>query len=157
MNIYAALKGSFRDLVEVAGGNVRAAKVSRADGARISRYGSVQEAMHAPIDVVADLEMDVGDPIVTRQLAEIAGYVLVPKAQAEALGLNFHGHFADVARSTSDVETGIAEALRDGEVTSEEARHLLPKVGKAQTELAEFAADLKARAGASITPFRRGA
>lgn len=157
MNIYAALKGSFRDLVETAGGNVRAAKVSRADGARISRYGSVQEAMHAPIDVVADLEMDVGDPIVTRQLAEIAGYVLVPKAQAEALGLNFHGHFADVARTGADVETNLAEALRDGEVSPEEACKMIPKVRKHQTEMAEMLADLECRAGCNVMPIRRGA
>lgn len=157
MNGYAALKGAFRDLVQAAGGNVRAARVSRADGGRISRYGAPHEGMHAPIDVVADLEQDIGDPIVTRQLADIAGYVLVPKAQAEALGLNFHGHFADVTRSTSAVETGIADALCDGEVSPSEAADLLPRVRRAHTELAELEADLSQRAGATVTPMRRGA
>ncbi|MEP9376174.1 hypothetical protein ABLE91_05630 [Aquabacter sp. CN5-332] len=110
-----------------------------------------------PVDVVADLEQDVGRPIITEILADLAGFVLVPKAQAEALGLNFHGHFADVSRADTDVEAGMADALRDGQVSPAEAASLLPKVRRAEQEMAELEKDLIQLAAANVTPMRRGA
>ncbi|MFG1410313.1 hypothetical protein V5G24_04290 [Xanthobacter sp. VTT E-85241] len=158
MNGYAALKGAVRDLVEHAGGVTRAARVSRADAPRLSRYGSIHEEMHAPIDVIADLEQDVGDPIVTRMLAEMAGYVLVPKAMAEGQGTQFAQHLADVARSSSGVVADLAEAQADGIVDTHEAARILPKIAKAHTKLAEAEADLRRLVDAgTITPLRRGA
>ncbi|MGU3495907.1 hypothetical protein ACLBXM_17845 [Xanthobacteraceae bacterium A53D] len=140
MDSYAAIKGAFRDLVAAAGGGARAARQTRADGPLISRYGSINEPdRFPPADVIADLEQDVGDPIVTRLLADLAGYVLVPKALADAQGEDFLQHLADCSRSTAAVVAGLAEAhANDGVVDPEEAARQIPIVKLAQTELAEL-------------------
>lgn len=143
MDRYAALKAAVRDAVDAAGGTVRAARISRADNARISRYGSIHDAMHAPIDVVADIEQEIGDPIITRMLAELAGYALVPLAAANAQGAAFGQHIADVARSMGGVVADMAEAQADGVVDAREAAGLLRKISDAETEMAEAKADLE--------------
>lgn len=143
-NPYLLLKAAVRDLIAAAGGNVRAARVSRADNARLSRYGSVSESTHAPIDVIADLEQEVGEPIVTRILADLAGYDLVPKAAAAPGGAAFIRHLGDVAQSSGRLLSDLGEAVADGTVTAAERARLHGTVRRAQTELAELDADLDA-------------
>lgn len=166
MSIYEALKAATRDLVAAAGGCTRAAKVSRVEAAAFSRYGQWGDPRCIPVDVVADLEQDVGEPILTRILADAAGYVLVPKAQvAERAALP--QHMADVAGAAGAAIADLAQALADGVVDAREAAALKATFAKAQTELAEAEAVLADVAqggsaapettGASVTSLRRGA
>lgn len=144
---YLYLKAATRDLITAAGGPVRAAEISRADHPRLSRYGSPNEGMHAPIDVIADLEAETGDPVVTRALADLAGFVLVPKAEAIARGINFGKHLGEVACETGQLMAGLGEALADGAVTPGEAESCLAGVRQAATKLAALEHDLRQAAG----------
>lgn len=159
MSIYETLKAATRDLVAAAGGCTRAAKVSRVQEAAFSRYGQWGDPRCIPVDVVLDLEQDVGDPIITRILADHAGYVLVPKAQVAGTDA-MPQHLADVARTTGAALTGLADALTDGRVDDREAAALKPVFAQAQTELAEAEAALAETrfptTGGAITPLRRG-
>lgn len=75
----ARLKAVTRRLVERAGGAEVAALATRVAHSQLSAYGSLTERdRFAPVDVVADLERDIGDPLVTRELAGLAGFRLVP-------------------------------------------------------------------------------
>lgn len=152
---YLALKASFRDLVEAAGGGTRAAGHTRTNASLLSRYGAVQEEMQAPLDVVADLEAQVGDLIVTRALAALHGYVLVPDPALAATAPDFGRHLGAVAREAGDVISGLGEALADGKVCGNEAQGLLGEVREAQAALAHLGQDL-ARVGevAPIVPRR---
>jgi len=76
---YMALKAAFRRLTKTVGGQESAASITRVDYQRIGRYGRAHEPMFAPIDVVADLESDAGCPMVTRAMADLQGYLLIPK------------------------------------------------------------------------------
>lgn len=145
MNTYLALKAAMRDLVAAAGGNVRAAKVSRADSARLSRYGSPQESMHAPIDVISDLEQEVGDPIVTRILADRAGFVLVPKATLTNPVPAIYDAAAPVMKEVGDVLTKLGKAMIDGVVTPAEADEILPEAREASAQIHALEEALHAR------------
>lgn len=145
---YLALKGAFRDLVAAVGGNTRAAKVSRVGASLISRYGAVHESVHAPIDVILDLEQDCGVPIVTRLLADHAGFDLVPKAAAAVDADAMIGHLADVSREAGGLVSDLGEALRDGKIDELERARLLKKGKAAATEIAEAVADLERGSGA---------
>ena len=155
MNPYLALKASFRDLVDAVGGNVRAAKVSRADGARLSRYGSIHESMHAPIDVVMDLEQEAlkagGEPLGTRALAEHHCFNLVPKAKADT-SIDFTAHLGAVAKETGEAISTLGIAIADGHVTPQEATAALGEAREAQRKLACLIEDLDRVA--SGTPVR---
>ena len=76
---YMALKAAFRRLTKAVGGQESAASVTRVDYQRIGRYARPTEPSFAPIDVVADLEADLGNPMITRVLADMQGYILIAK------------------------------------------------------------------------------
>lgn len=83
------LKHAVRQLVAAAGGGERAAQASRVSQQQISNYGNVNMAeSFAPVDVIADLEAVTqgapGAPHVTRVLALLAGFALVPVASPPA-------------------------------------------------------------------------
>lgn len=120
---YLALKAAVRRLTKGCGGQEAAAQVTRVDFQRIGRYGRPHEAQHAPVDVIADLEADSGEPMVTRVLADLQGYVLVPKPGARAVPVGIE-HLGQVGREAGDVIAGLSDALADGEVTAGECRDL---------------------------------
>ena len=79
---YALLKAATRHLVRAAGGVEHAP--TRVGKSNLSDYGSINKSeTYIPIDVVADIEADLGDPRVTRALADLAGYDLVPRTGTE--------------------------------------------------------------------------
>src|SRR5690348_7812019 len=74
--VYMALKAFTRTLIEQAGGLEAAAARTRVGKTQLGEYAAVGEAAFMPIDVVADLEADIGDAPVSRELAKIAGFAL---------------------------------------------------------------------------------
>lgn len=71
------IKAATRKLVKLAGGLDAAADQCRVKKSQLDRYGSPHEPEHfIAADVIADLESDVGQPIVTTALAEAQGYTL---------------------------------------------------------------------------------
>jgi hypothetical protein len=148
------LKAAYRTLLKAAGGPVYAAEhITRTDAARLSRYGNPNEQMFAPMDVIRDLEAHVGEPIVSRVLADLAGFVLVPK-KAATRSVDFDQHLATVAREMSDVVGEIVAAKADGTVTPNEIKSIRTQVRESQEALADLDADLE-RAENSVVSIDR--
>lgn len=124
---YKALKAATRALIREAGGVESAASVTLSDAPRMSRYSNPNEALFMPIDRVADLERDTGTPLVSVQLARMAGHLLIglPKPPVTAGRMVGAGHLGDLAKQTGDVISGLGISMADdGLVTADESRRL---------------------------------
>ncbi|PJK29931.1 hypothetical protein [Minwuia thermotolerans] len=145
-----ALDAAFRDLVRLVGGVENAGLQSSRDKAQISRYGSPNVEVHAPVDVVARLEAVAG-PVVTRALARLAGHVLIPLPPAGG-DPEWAGYMARVTKETSDVLVKVSQALsgeldggQAGTITAAESRALglRAEIAEAIEKLAELDHGLK--------------
>ncbi len=145
---YMAIKAAMRSLVRKCGGPHAAADLTRSDAARLSRYGAAHEAMHAPVDVLADLEAEAKSPDVTRVLADLSGFLLVPKPQVGGEMLDAMA-LGRLAREQGEALAAFGDALADGEVRPEEAAKLRKEVMDAMAELARLDVALKDLAGLS--------
>ncbi|WP_051230970.1 hypothetical protein [Kaistia adipata] len=134
---YERLKGAARDLIGAAGGPRRCQGITRGTESLLSRYGARQEEVFAPIDVIADLEKDAGEPIVTRLLAELSGHLLVPMPVAQNT-THWFGHLSSVLTGGSQVEVALSDALADGRIDVAEAKALRAKVLEAMTQMASL-------------------
>lgn len=74
--VYMALKAFTRTLIEQAGGLEAASSRTRVGKTQLHEYANPAEAAFMPIDIVADLEADVGAAPVTRELARLSGFTL---------------------------------------------------------------------------------
>lgn len=127
---YAALKAATRDLVEAAGGGKRVAGKTRTSEVRISDAASIKVMdRFAAIDVIADLEADTETPIVTRCLADLAGFNLV--AREIARDPDMLGHLARIARETGEVIAGLSASLADGHHSDQEKAALRKEIREA--------------------------
>ncbi|MCX5569627.1 hypothetical protein [Kaistia nematophila] len=138
---YERLKGAARDLIGAAGGPRRCQGITRGTESLLSRYGARQEEVFAPIDVIADLEKDAGEPIVTKLLAELSGHLLVPMPTSQSAA-NWFGHLSGVLTGGSQVEVALSDALADGRIDVNEAKALRAKVLEAMTQMASLGAAL---------------
>lgn len=140
---YLALKAATRDLTDTAGGVTRAGNISRVGAPLLSRYGSPQESTFAPIDVIADLEAEVGDPVVTRELASLSGFDLVARP-APGASLPLTERFVKMLKENGDVEQAISRAIAAGEITAAEKNRLRVEIKEAMAQLSSLMADLDA-------------
>ena len=144
---YLRLKTKVRALIRECGGQEAAATLSRiASHQAFGRYGRPREPEGMPVDVVVDLEAEVGEPIVTRELADLAGYVLVPLPPAEA-DPEWVRDLSAMMTAAGETMRGIGEALADdGAVSPDEIDRLglLDDVQKAMGALANLQAALRA-------------
>jgi hypothetical protein len=90
---YKRLKRRTEKLINLCGGLVDAAEETRAGKSSLANYADSREHgaaanLWAPIDVIADLEQAAGEPLVTRELARLAGYDLLPLAGSADGGLD---------------------------------------------------------------------
>jgi hypothetical protein len=115
---YLRLKAATRELTKAAGGQEAAAAVSRLKShVTIGRYGRIQDAEFAPIDVVADLEAEIGEAPVTRALAALAGLIVIPVPRVEGEA-PVTRRLGAMARETGEAVARVGEALADdGRVT----------------------------------------
>ena len=146
---YAGLKSAFRALVSRFGKQEHAASLTRVGQQEISRYGSVRPddaERYAPIDVIADLEHEVG-PVVTEELARLAHCRLVPlpaiARTRNPLGLVT----AKAMRETSEVFVRLATFLDDGVLSSAEGQHLDREIDDAIVHLLALKAQVDEEAG----------
>lgn len=146
-NDYAGLKAATRQLVTAAGGGNEGSKVTRVSQQVLSGYGSAN-AEHAerfvPLDVIADLEAECGQPIVTRKLAELAHCLLVqlPRGAGHAAVTERSGRSA---HEFGEVMAGVFGALaNDGKITPDEAQPILTDIRELMLELAGLAEAVKA-------------
>lgn len=132
---YLRIKAAFRDLVDQAGGPTRAATKTRTDASYLSRYGNPNESMQAPIDVIMDLEADVNEPVVTRVMAELAGFSLVDKA-AGVPADSFAQDVGETAKDAGALLSAFGEALADNKIDASDAKRTLPRLHELQETLA---------------------
>lgn len=119
----AKIKAATRKLVTAAGGIESAAQVTRVSAASLSLYGLLHKEQFIPADAVGDLERDTGVPLVTRVLAELAGYDLVPR-QGVADQTGHHDPMQLAVRLDSDA-AAFASAVADMELDRRRDNHEL--------------------------------
>lgn len=121
---YLSLKAAFRRLTKAVGGQESAASITRVDFQRIGRYGRTHEAMFAPVDVVADLESDAGEPLVTRAMADLQGYLLIPKPPTTG-DAQWVEHLGSLAKEAGEAMAKLGEAFaHGGTITAAEVRDM---------------------------------
>lgn len=148
---YQKLKAASRALVATVGGAVAAAAVTRGDHQSVSRYGSAHPDnadRFMPIDVVADLESECEQPVLTRVLAEMSGFLLVPVPRAVGSGTALGRVVAAALKETSQVFVRMADALGDGRLSADEAREIAAEVNEAMIMLAALKLQVQAEAEA---------
>lgn len=122
---YLAIKAAFRDLVHACGGPKMAAAKTRGCQSRISEAMAAHEIERFPaIDQIADMEAECGIPIVTRHLADMAGYDIVPRSIAAAHANRPMVIAAQMAASLGELQVAYAAAMDDGELTAVEQAKL---------------------------------
>lgn len=107
---YKRLKRRTDQLIDLCGGLVAAAEETRAGKSSLANYadsreGVVGSALWAPIDIIADLEKAAGEPLVTKELARLAGYELLPMATSDGKldPLSDHCHHAILMGRATEV------------------------------------------------------
>lgn len=134
---YAAIKNAVRRALRQAGGGLRElAGMTRLSAAQLSRFGDLNSDQWVPLDVALDLDSLAGEPVITRALAELLGYDLVPARAVVAQG-RLMEHLAGLARESGDVLSGISDALADGQLTPNE-------LAKIECDLADLDAQVQA-------------
>ncbi|WP_319498045.1 phage regulatory CII family protein [uncultured Cohaesibacter sp.] len=121
---YLRIRRRCRELTKKSGGVECAAELTRVSPAQIARYGQPQGADWMPVDVVADLEKDIGEPVVTRTLALALGFELVRLPEGRWEG-DINQQLAAMLREMGDVVQKVGQALADdGCISQDEARRL---------------------------------
>lgn len=151
---YFAVKAAFAELVELLGGPTRAEKHTRVDAGRLSRYCAPRDPLYPPVDVVMDLEAQAGEPIVSRVMADIAGFALVTKAEARPAP-DYVKHLGEVGEDAGGVLAALSGAISGG-VNDKEAAAILPKVREAATTMAALETALEEQLD-NVTLFRAAA
>jgi len=146
-NDYLSLKAATRRLLAEAGGNVAASAVTRVDHQGLSRYGNVS-VDHAdrfmPADVIADIEAECGQPIVTRRLADLSGYLLVPVPRVAKSGTLLGAITAATMKETSDVFVALGDSLGDGKLCAADADRIEREIDEAMAKLAALKLQVRA-------------
>lgn len=150
---YQALKAATRQLVNAAGGSVAAAAVTRGDHQSISRYGSAHpdnDGRFIPVDVIADLESECEQPVLTRELARLSGHLLVPVPHVVRSGTALGVITAKALKETSEVFVALAEGMGDGKICADDAANISREIDEALTKLAALKLQVHAEAEADV-------
>lgn len=124
LQTYKRLGRRQRELITECGGIKCAAELTRVAQAHIGRFHNRNAPEQMPVDVVADLERDVGEPIVSRQLVQLLGYEVVklPDGRWEGdINQQLGAMFKEVGEVTQKIGVALAD---DGCVSKDEALRL---------------------------------
>lgn len=142
---YAAIKNAVRRALRQAGGCLRElAGMTRLSAAQLSRFGDLNSDQWVPLDVALDLDSLAGEPVITRALAGLLGYDLVPSTVIVAQG-RLVEHLAGLARESGDVMVGISEALADGRLTLNELARIESDLGDLDAHVQATKATVRAK------------
>ncbi|SNY94095.1 hypothetical protein SAMN04515647_4418 [Cohaesibacter sp. ES.047] len=127
-DFYLRLRHRCRALIKTCGGIECAADLSRVSQAHIGRYGAPDGRDWMPADVIADLEKDIGEPVVSRALVQALGFEVVKLPDGRWDG-DINQQLAAMFKEVGEVTHHIGECLADdGEITPDECRaHRLRK------------------------------
>lgn len=124
IEIYKRLGRRQRELITECGGIKCAAELTRVEQAHIGRFHNRNAAEQMPVDVVADLEKDAGEPIVSRALVQLLGYEVVKLPEGRWEG-DINQQLAAMFKEVGEVTQKIGQALADdGCVSRSEALQL---------------------------------
>lgn len=126
--------------------------VTRLSKASISKAASCQDDYFAPIDAVLDLELALGDPLVTRALARAQGYRLVPM-DAGRPGLDLMAATVGMAALVGDLSRDVLDALKDGKVSAAERERVLADIRAALAHLNEMHDSIATRETDTVLTF----
>lgn len=128
---YLRIKALFKRLVAKCGGCELAATITRVEKTSLSDYGrSARPDLFPPADVIMDLETEVGEPLVSREMRRIVGVMNCrPKPMREH---EIVGEGAKVTVCNGDFQKRAIEALEDGVVDDRELQDL---IDSAQTKM----------------------
>lgn len=136
-----ALKAAFRELLRLNGGQDCAARLLATSQSRISENASPHHPDCTPrIHQIAALEADAQSPIVTKVLAQLQGYELVPLGSFQTE--DPHLHLARIIKDTGEVTGAISQSLADGKISQDEARRLKREADEAIDALHGFVAQM---------------
>lgn len=155
---YLRLKFRTKNLVALCGGLEAAARGTRVGKSLLANCADHREHgspdQWAPIDVVADLEMAAGMPIVTRELARLAGYDLIPMAGRDGGALeplaDHCRHAVLMGRATDAAIEMDADGVREPGELTEYVAHLLEARDHLQRVLDKARAELAAAGGPAL-------
>lgn len=123
------LKAACKRLVRAAGGVEAAEEISSRSKTQLSAYGHPNAPEFMPIDVVAALEEvthgHAGHPIVTRLLAQRAGYALVKLPNAVPDCADWHRAIGELSKEVGEAVQVVCASLSDdtpGAVTARDVR-----------------------------------
>lgn len=110
---------------------------TRVKHAELSKYGSQGEERCIPVDVLLDAEIMRGNPMVTRLLADLQGYDLVPKTRAMDGGATVDKVLRSVKES-GDVASAYLTAMADGKMDAADRQVLCREIDEAVTILMDI-------------------
>jgi len=145
---YDSLKAATRRLIERAGGPKHCTAVTRGRlESHFSEYGAAQAGdRFIAADQIADLEADVGEPILTRALADLHDCDLVPRSQAvTAKAPRLLDHVAAIGLETAALNAGMIAALSDGALSEPERASLAAAIDGQVADLQGLRAELGPR------------
>lgn len=145
----AALKSAFRAALREAGGGESFAHATRVGQPHLSRYGSPDTADFPPVDVVLDLEADLGQPAVTATLAALQGFRL--ERETAVAAASPQSAAARIVSGAADAFRCVHEALADGRLTPRERNEVAARLSELRGMVQGLADALAAHdAGSSI-------
>lgn len=120
---HRALQALFGELLDRVGGVHAAAAALHYPASHLSEAANLAQPGRGPrADHVAELEAIAGEPLVTAQLARMAGCTLLPLPHAEG---NDGAALAAVLRNAGELGGQVAAALSDGRLSAEERAALV--------------------------------
>ncbi|WP_319532836.1 phage regulatory CII family protein [uncultured Cohaesibacter sp.] len=127
-DFYLRLRRRCRELIKKGGGIECSAETTRVNQAQMGRYGLAHGADWMPVDVVADLEKDIGEPVVSRALVQAIGYEVIKLPEGRWEG-DINQQLAAMFKEVGEVTQHIGQCLADdGCISADEARqHRLRK------------------------------
>lgn len=136
----ASLKTAFRICIEKCGGGKTVAETTRVNDTMLSLYGApYDETRWAGVDVVLDVDLTCGEPVVTRALASAQGYILIKHtpdvSSGDELGL---ADFQRILRETNDFQMNLLSAIADRKITPAEKEALLKDISDAEAVYADI-------------------
>ncbi|WP_020178064.1 phage regulatory CII family protein [Methylopila sp. M107] len=133
-NEYDALKAATKRLITLVGGLEAAARITRVGHQQLSRYQSREHAdQFMPIDIVADLEAEAGEAVVTKVLADLANCNVTSRDEGETEPLG--RHLARIAKENADLVAALAIAMSDGKLDDTERATLRAELHAAMDAL----------------------
>ena len=149
-SVQQLIKRETRGLVVDVGGGEAGAMATRGGQQKLSSDGNVNEPLFMPADVLHDLESvtrgQPSHPRLTRLQARLQGFTLVPLPEAKPDGRSLAEHLAVTSKETSDVITGLAQALADG-LDARERKQLRAEIWQGVQALVDLDEALKQAEG----------